>query len=150
MAGRADGEGAGSREDGRERERAEVADPDEQSRVWSHRLHEDLIFNDRQNFFLLAQSMLAVAFANALQADHHRVGQVIAALALVLTVVWTYVAARHRKIVEIVHDRALELLPEFHRTYETRKLRGPSSTKLLAWSVPPAIGVMWVALLWAA
>lgn len=37
----------------------------EHERLWAFTLHEDGVFNDRQNLFLVAESMLAVAYATA-------------------------------------------------------------------------------------
>ena len=32
-------------------------------RLWEHGLHEDSAFNERQNYFLVAESMLLVAYS---------------------------------------------------------------------------------------
>ncbi len=44
----------------------------EAARVWSHGLHEDNMFIQRGNFFLVAQSMLVVAYSGVLAAGSHR------------------------------------------------------------------------------
>src|SRR5207249_1938246 len=51
---------------GGRRTRAAPLANQEQSRLWDHRLHEDRVFSERQIYFLVAQSMLAVAYATTL------------------------------------------------------------------------------------
>jgi hypothetical protein len=62
-----------------------TVDVDQRARLWEHRLHEDSIFNSRQNYFLIAQSMFAIAYATAVVGDHPEVGvsRALALLALV-------------------------------------------------------------------
>ncbi len=123
-----------------------AANEEQRSRLWSHRLHEDGIFNARQNYFLVAQSMMSVAYATALSGEEARVlvARAIAVIGLLLTVAWLDVNWRQCSIVHVVHDRAARELPEFNKTWERRKIvRGLSSTHILAFVIPPLIGVMW-------
>jgi LPXTG-motif cell wall-anchored protein len=147
-------------------------DEHQRARLWAHRLHEDIIFNERQNFFLLAESVLAVAYTEALGSTDPKTGVaiVIAGIALVLTLAWLLVNRRQFAIVALVQRRAVAKLPEFAATYGmrseaisstkipavrfTRLLGNPltkivaySSTKILAFFVPSLVAVMWLALL---
>jgi hypothetical protein len=124
-------------------------DLEQRARHWEYRLHEDLLLNERQNFFLVAESVLAVAYTEAFSS---RAGGVavelgIAAMALVLTLAWLHVNRRQRYLIGIVHEIALHELPEFAETYRRRGQggRGPlGSTVVIAYVVPSLVAMMWV------
>jgi LPXTG-motif cell wall-anchored protein len=147
-------------------------DEHQQARLLAHRLHEDIIFNERQNFFLLAESVLAVAYTEALASTDPKTGValVIAGIALVLTLAWLLVNRRQFAIVALVQKRAVAELPEFAETYRMRpeaisstkilaarltellvppltKILAYPSTKILAFVVPSLVAVMWLVLL---
>jgi hypothetical protein len=123
--------------------------PEERARHWEYRLHEDLLLNERQNFFLVAESVLAVAYTEAFSS---RVGGVavelgIAAMALLLTLAWLHVNRRQRYLISIVHTIAIDQLPEFAETYRRRRQAGRfslGSTAVVAYAVPSLVAVMWV------
>lgn len=145
-------------------EREDVIDEHQRARLWEHRLHEDVIFNERQNFFLLAESVLAVAYTEALASTEPKtvVALVIGGLAFILTLAWLLVNRRQYAIVRYVQKRAQAHLPEFAETYRTRaksisstkiltypltKILAYPSTKILAYVVPSLVAVMWLVLL---
>ena len=113
------------------------------TRLWSHRLHEDVVLADRQNFYLVAQSLLVVAEADLIGSGETAGAAVLAAAGLVLTATWFYVIRRQRAIVKHVQDRAVEVLPEFRDTYESRP-RGRSSTDVFVTVVPALLGAIWI------
>ena len=123
-------------------------DKDAQNRIWNHRLHEDVLFYTRQNYFIVAESMLAVAFAQALSgADPETLlMRVIAAIGFLLTTTWLYVNYRQLGSLKTVHTRAISLLPEFEETYEQRRSRGPAMKDVFAYGVPLLIACMWLTL----
>lgn len=121
----------------------------EQERLWAFTLHEDGVFNDRQNLFLVAESMLAVAYATALIAKTYDSAVVIAVVALTLTVAWLYASIRHSRIVDSIQTQAKTVFPDYAAIYELRKwwwlpLRSRTVTTL---GVPLLIGALWVGLL---
>jgi hypothetical protein len=124
-------------------------DEHQRARLWEHRLHEDIIFNERQNFFLLAESVLAVAYTEALASTEPKtvVALVIGGIAFVLTLAWLLVNRRQYAIVRHVHKRAVAYLPDFAQTYGTRPKGRISSTRILASFVPWLVVVMWLVLL---
>ncbi len=118
-------------------------------RIWTHRLHEDDIFYAKQNYFLIAESMLALAFATAYGAHARFVGDVISIAALLITVGWLYVNWRHNAIVQYVHGRAVDALPEFQKTYASWP-KSPfrfGSMDVIAYGLPAVLCTMWVLLL---
>ena len=121
-------------------------DASEQDRLWGHRLHEDLMLSDRGNFFLLAESLFVVAYAELLASDDFAAA-VVAGAAILLTAAWLMVSYRHRQIVRHVQARALESLPEFRDTYATWPTGPLASTRLFATWVPALLGATWIFLL---
>lgn len=120
----------------------------EQRRLWDHRLHEDRIFSDRQIYFLVAQSMLGVAYATTLLAPEGSVaGEALASTALTVTLLWMFVNRRQLRLIGAIHQRAIKEFREFAETYRQRPLATIRSTLLLAYGMPPAIGGMWIVLL---
>ena len=121
-------------------------DESEKDRVWQYTLHEDLLFNERQNFFLLAQSLLAVAYASGLDADEANVARSIAVIALILSGAWMMVAVRQLKLAALVQEEAREALPEYERVLAKRP-PGIRSRYIVGYFVPFLLLAMWVALL---
>jgi hypothetical protein len=119
----------------------------EEGRLWEHRLHEDIMFNERQNFFLVAQAMLAAAFASALTASHPALGvaRIIALSGLLIALVWATVNVRSIHNIKNVHERVLSSLPEFAETYKARR-RPMWALKLIGFGIPPLMAGMWIAL----
>jgi len=127
-------------------------DAEERARLWDLTLHEDNVFNQRHAFFLIAEAMLAVTYATALNASENFVAGVIAALGLLLTVAWLYVSARHGGKVHQVQRRAKAVLADYCDVAEStsssskRLLRIPSRT-VTGTLVPLLVGILWVTLL---
>jgi len=126
-------------------------DQEAQRRLWEFTLHEDRLFNERQNLFLVAESMLAVAYTTALVAEKQPVALIIGIVALAVSLMWFYVCARHSRVVELIQTKAKTTFPEYDELTEERKeklrvLKYPSRW-FVAYGVPPAIGALWVALL---
>lgn len=129
------------------REGARSENDAQRDRIWEHRLHEDTQFNQRLNFFLIAEAMLVVAAAQVLSSDTPRpwLGVGISAVGLSLTGVWAAVNRRQVKIMHHIQDRAKDALPEFRKHYETRP-KG-HSTRWLSEGIPVIIAVVWVIIL---
>jgi hypothetical protein len=122
--------------------------PEHDKRLWEFTLHEDLLFNERQNFFLIAESMLAVAYATAL-ASARDIARDIAIIALVITIMWLYVSARHAQLVESIQKRAKAAFPDYAAIAKEREELRPKlrSRNVVAYGVPAVICVLWVILL---
>ena len=99
-------------------------DADAQNRLWQHRLHEDMIFWQRQNLFLVGESMLTAACVTALAGDQALlVARAVAIIGIILTAAWLDGNRRQRYIMGNVHERAMKNLQEFADTYRTRQRR---------------------------
>jgi hypothetical protein len=123
--------------------------PEELKRLWEFTLHEDQLFNERQNLFLIAQSMLAVAYTTALVAKDDGIARAIAIVALIVSVMWVYVSIRHTRIVALIQAKAKEVFPEYSAITAARDFPWTPwpSRYVVAYGVPPAIGALWMVLL---
>ena len=132
---------------GRPRKDAKVTNEAERDRIWEHRLHEDTQFNQRLNFFLIAEAMLVVAATQVLSSGAPRawLGAGISVVGLVLTLAWAAVNRRQVEIMDHIGNRAKEMLPEFRKHYETRP-KG-HSTQWLSKGIPVIIAGVWAILL---
>ena len=128
---------------------------DQEARLWEHALLQDELFVQRSNFFLVAESLLVVAYTGILGLSLSVHGQPlrlqVAALVLsifgcLLTVIWVFVSGRQRQVLLDLHKRAREAFPEYRRTIEERKLPGGriSGTFLMAFGVPVLAAIMWL------
>ena len=131
------------------------ASKDQLARLWEHALLQDELFVQRSNFFLVAESLLVVAYTGILglslgtheQPWRLRVAALVLAIfGFLLTVIWAFVNARQRQVLLDLHKRAREAFPEYRRTIEERKLPGGriSGTMLIAYWVPVLAAVMWL------
>jgi hypothetical protein len=102
----------------------------------------------RGNYFLVAESMLVVAFAGLLAvADKNQTARfastVIATFGLLLTVAWTYVGHRHWRYLKFFQQEAADRLP-YYQTIRAARPRNPISTSaVMTWLVPIFAGLMW-------
>jgi len=144
-----------------------VRDPqdlrDQHNRLWAHALHQDQEFVHRSNFFLVAESLLAVAYSTILtrSVNAHPGGlpsklslaaKVLAIFGLLLTAIWAYSNNRLRHTSMHLKDRVYDTLPEFRRTIDERKLPGGriSATWMITFLVPGLAGIMWLVFLFIA
>ena len=125
---------------------------DQANRLWEHGLHEDSVFNERQNYFLVAESMLFVAYATLLSTPQPKIfiARVIASFGVLLTLVWIYVNVRQWYVVRHLRARCIAVLHDYKETYQTRAKWPISSIWLLAYFVPAIIGIVWAIFVFAA
>lgn len=118
------------------------------NRLWSHKVHEDAMLFQRGNLFLLAQSLLAVAYSTLASAVSRESGaRVMAAFGIALTVIWLYVGHRHLLYDRAVQRRVADRLPDFAETDRTCRQPGPSALPLIVYGLPLLAAVMWIVLL---
>jgi hypothetical protein len=129
----------------------ENLDNEELRRMWEHRLHVDNEFYSRLNFFLIFESVL-IGAVGALYSKANQVMlvlRVIAFLGLGITLVWSYVQARHKYLLDAINALCREKMPEYKATIEYfNKSKWPLSTRwLLAYVIPTLIVLVWVILI---
>ncbi len=124
---------------------------DQANRIFQHGLYEDSALTERSNYFLIAESMLVVAYTGLISstaAVQHPstiwVARILAFFGFLLTIVWMYVNRRQWYVIQHLRERALELVPEYKVTYETRRKWRISSIWLMVYLVPMLIAIMWM------
>ena len=115
-------------------------------RPWQYKLHEESIFYQRLNFFLVAESMLFVAFTTVWNTTVHRKAMLLSLgiLGLLLTGIWAYVGARQMYVIKHVSLVCLGLFEDYAGIHQSRGEAKISSTKILAYGVPLFTAVTWV------
>ena len=124
----------------------------QQQRLWEWTLHEDNLFSERQNLFLVAESMLVAGHAAALDSSAESAAEAIGAVALVLTLAWGFVSWRMAVLVDYIQGHARDNLPEYKEICKDRpKIAGSSkllrSRVVVAYVLPLLLGILWVLLL---
>lgn len=115
-----------------------------------HADHEDQIFNDRLNFFLVFESVLlgVVGILYNDQPSKTSFLKLMILLGFLLTVIWGYIQARQKYILDGIKKRLKEIDPVYQITLSERaKTKWPfSATSLLTYVIPIIIVVAWVIL----
>ena len=99
---------------------SENLENDQLNRLWEHRLHVDNMFYERLNFFLVFESVL-LGVVGVLYSRPNLVilvPKMISILGLIITIIWAYVQARHKHILDVLGTRAKEIMPEYRITLE--------------------------------
>ncbi|WAL95273.1 hypothetical protein [Streptomyces sp. Je 1-369] len=117
-------------------------------RLWQHGLHEDNVRYQQGNLFLVAQSLLAVAYSTILTAGNGtQPARVIAAFGVALTVIWVYVGNRHRMYAAALQCRIKSAVPDYAETTAACAPRGIGTTAMLVYVLPSLAATMWLVLL---
>ncbi len=116
--------------------------------LWEWCLHEDHLFTNRANFFMVAEAMLFAAFAALLARTSINKGSIIiiGVAGIIVTVVWVYTAAVQRqKTMNPIKKILRQAIPEYNEIASGRK--GWSINIVLGIILPILIFGVWVALL---
>ena len=129
---------------------SEQLDSDQLNRLWEHGLHEDTMFNERLNFFLVFESIL-IAIVTGLhsQTSEPFLEKIVTTLGLLTTIVWGYTQAQQKYILEGLLERTREVIPEYRLTVERRrKVNWPiRNLPILAYGMPALVSLLWITLL---
>jgi hypothetical protein len=118
------------------------------SRLWEHFWHLDNNFYNRLNFFLVFESVLlgVVGLLYSRPNGSILVLKLIMLLGFSLTVLWGYVQARQKYLLDDLVEQVKAVAPEYRMTLERRKhAKWPiSSVWLLAYIVPLLVALIWL------
>jgi hypothetical protein len=112
--------------------------------VWEHKMHIENIFYQRVNFFLLAESMLFVAFATVLQS--RLIALLMITIGTSLTVIWLLVNTRHTSIYRHIRNFLEKECSVYKTIHDTRPQAAIGSWVMIAYLVPCLILAGWVTL----
>ena len=126
-----------------------AADEMVKDRFFQHVLHEYNVFNERLNFFLVFESV-SLGVIGALYANSHsdnRPAQFLALFGLLVSLLWLYVQARQKSLLDSNRARAVAGLPDYAFMVRYRRRWPISTVWLLAYFLPFLVLLMWLALL---
>lgn len=123
-------------------------DDQQQSRFWQHALHEERNISDRSNFFVIFQSVLlgVVATLYTRLVNMPTLLILFALLGLAISLIWAFIQARHKFVVDSMLPRLKAYFPEYVLTLQWRR-RWPLPDGLLTtYVIPTLVVVIWLVL----
>ncbi|MFE5140877.1 hypothetical protein ACFRDV_24910 [Streptomyces fagopyri] len=117
------------------------------ARLWALEMHEKAVFYQVGNLFLLAQSLLIVAFTSALtNAESTRAAlmlHVIAVFGLVTSLAWAYMAHRQLKFNRRLQHRVRLRFPDYAETLDDVRSPGLRSKVMVVYLLPLVATSTW-------
>ncbi|HEX6369182.1 MAG TPA: hypothetical protein VF006_09630 [Longimicrobium sp.] len=130
--------------------------PEEQQRLLTHGLHEENVFYNRLNFFMVCESLLFAAAVTAISGENPRATLIvlpICILGLLVSTLWLYVQLDKLVLLRVLEVRAEEAFLEFKETIglaEQQRLlilrKEKSVSGVLAWTFPLLFILAWIGL----
>lgn len=125
-----------------------MIDNQEIERLWQYRTQAENVFYQRINFFLVAESMLLVAYATVLSKENFLFTAItIITIGILLTVIWLIVNHRQKITVDHVRNYIIDKLPEYRSLRQNRPKSFISSWILMTYLVPLLLIFSWITLL---
>jgi hypothetical protein len=126
------------------------------ARLWEYNLSEQSMFIQRQNYFMVMQSLFVVAFASLVGSQSsaaspsgasspvHLVIKLLALFGVILSLVWIVISRTHYRMMLHVWHRSIEAFPEYRQTIESypRRVR-LTANWIMAYLVPAILAAMW-------
>jgi hypothetical protein len=125
-------------------------DEPQASRLFEHAMHEDMLFNERLNFFAVFESLLLATTAtlfSSRQLVTTFLALFFAVLGVLITAGWMWIQHRQLVTLTVLVRRSEFHVPEFKETriLSRGKRRRGRSSALLAYFVPSVVLAMWLA-----
>jgi hypothetical protein len=130
-------------------EQLKAADARAKDRMWEHGLHEDNIFNERLNFFLVFESVSLGVIGALYTHSPNDNGPLryLALFGLLVSLLWLYVQARQKYVLDSLKARDSVALSDYAYTLRNRRRWPVSTTWLLAYFLPLLVTLIWLTLL---
>jgi hypothetical protein len=125
-------------------------DSEQKKRLWEMTVHDDTMFNNRLNFFLVFESVL-LSVVGLLYSSKFTPAKIvlimIICLGIVLTILWGYIQARQRHVYESLASLCREVFPEYKMARAQIGKWPLSAVMLLTYIVPALVLLIWIILL---
>ncbi len=131
--------------------------PQEVDRLWSHKQHEDTIFETRMNFFLVFESLLVVCTSGLIteKAIPLLFPRLVSLVGIIITLIWTLVQIKHRTGLVDLRNLCENAFPGYRTSRLTRDNRVPWALRKLRWSnlwvmthvIPALVLAIWILVL---
>ncbi|UCF12912.1 MAG: hypothetical protein JSW06_01310 [Thermoplasmatales archaeon] len=112
---------------------------DEYKKAYELHLIADKSYNQRINFFLVAESMLVISYVTT---RHHEIGEAISIIGLIFTSIWLYTNARSGERALYMIRNYLEGDPIYKDFIKSAG--GLYSKSLLTYSIPISLNLLWI------
>jgi hypothetical protein len=136
--------------------------PEEQARLFAHAIHEEGVFYNRLNFFLVFESLLFAAAISGFSGKDAPPRQIIVpvcAIGVVVSLLWWYAQVNKLVLLKALEERIKAAFTEFRETIQVANKRRWtlrvwllkrlwSANQLLAWLIPPLFLGAWSYLLY--
>ena len=122
---------------------------DQINRLWEWKLHEDYLFSNRINFFMVAESIFFAAFAALLvvRQNNSNLITILGIAGILFSLVWFYVlTVQIYFTIKPIKQILLEKLPEYQYIDHGRK-RVERSNSLLGCILPLVFLFIWIVLI---
>jgi hypothetical protein len=126
------------------------------TRILMHGMHEETMFYNRINFFILIEALLFTSLltAGGLKRENVTIAATCGVVGILVTVIWLIVQHDKFRMFKAVSKRLEEDVPDFAQTLRVLKEMYPRgeihATKLLAWFPAAICGLAWLGLLFYA
>jgi len=125
---------------------------DAMTRILMHGMHEETMFYNRINFFMLIEALL---FTSLMQAEGLKPGNsasaaICAGVGILVTIIWFIVQFDKFRMFRAVSERLENDVPDFARTLLVLRRMYPQevqATKMLTWFPATVCGSAWLVLL---
>jgi len=125
-------------------------DIDQKKRLWEMTVHDDTMFNNRLNFFLVFESVLLSVVGLLYSSKFTPAKTVlitIICLGIVITILWGYVQARQKYVYDTLASLCREVFPEYKMARAKIGKWPVSAVMLLTYAVPALVLLIWIVLL---
>lgn len=126
--------------------------PEEQTRLMTHGLHEETVFYNRLNFFMVCESLLFAAAVSAMSGNNRSAFLIvlpICILGFVVSALWLYLQLDKLALLQTLEDRGAEAFKEFRESVKLADKRRSwlpqvRSSSVLAWTFPLLFMFAWI------
>jgi hypothetical protein len=118
--------------------------------LWQWSLHEDGLFTNRMNFFLVAESMLVAAYATLVagtESSRSNAPLIVASTGMAVALVWAYLAwYQVKRTMDPVKRELRQTLQVYTGIVRGRRLLLPANVAI-GYILPALLVIMWIVLL---
>lgn len=135
-------------------ERSTELHPDQCERLFAHGLHEENVFYNRLNFFMVCESLLFAGAISGMIEGEKTVRSIIifiCVVGLLVSLLWWFAQVNKLVLLKTLEDRLMGAFPEIRESIEAanrnRRIHIWSASAILAHALPVLFLLAWLYLL---
>ncbi|HEX6041069.1 hypothetical protein [Longimicrobium sp.] len=128
--------------------------PDQCERLFAHGIHEENVFYNRLNFFMVCEALLFAGAISGMMEDKPASRSLIVFICMIGTIVsllWWFAQVNKLVLLRTLEHRLIETFPEIRESIEIadkrRKIPGWSVSAILAHALPALFLLAWLYLI---